>query len=302
MRAPVPPPLAWYREFAPCSALRPHLYALFSFVPGSIRAPAGRQLLREIAFYDTSVCSPQIADGHVSLVFELGRTCDRGWREDPGGLCGRVVGPMSGVGRTSGCDFPEMIGAFFGPARVSPFLHVLMSSLVDKVVSIDDVWGASGGRLAGELRELDETARLDRLESVLLAQLAFGRSRSRSVDVEGLAATVLRRKGRVKVEALTRAAGVSRQHLAREFRNRIGIAPKLYCRLARFQSGLKYAGSRANVDWAQAAVDMGYADQSHLIAECRQFSGLTPQELANRDWFHPFIERARSLWKPLSGL
>ena len=39
---------------------------------------------------------------------------------------------------------------------------------------------------------------------------------------------------------------------------------------------------------------MGYADQSHMIAEFRQFSSLTPQELANRDWFHPFIERAKS--------
>ncbi len=38
---------------------------------------------------------------------------------------------------------------------------------------------------------------------------------------------------------------------------------------------------------------MGYADQSHMIAELRQFSGLTPQALANRDWFHPCIERAR---------
>lgn len=173
-----------------------------------------------------------------------------------------------------------------------------MSGLVDKAVSIDDVWGASGGRLAGELRELDEAGRLDRLESVLLARRAFGVTQSRSVDVRGLAANVLKQKGRVTVEALARAAGVSRQHLAREFRNRIGIAPKLYCRVARFQSGLRYAGCRATVDWAQAALDMGYADQSHLIAEFRQFSGLTPQELASRDWFHPFIERARSVRKP----
>jgi hypothetical protein len=39
---------------------------------------------------------------------------------------------------------------------------------------------------------------------------------------------------------------------------------------------------------------MGYADQSHMIAEFRQFSGLTPQTLASRQWFHPFIERAKS--------
>jgi AraC-like DNA-binding protein len=39
---------------------------------------------------------------------------------------------------------------------------------------------------------------------------------------------------------------------------------------------------------------MGFADQSHMIAECRRFSGLTPRSIADRDWFHPFIERAKS--------
>jgi AraC-like DNA-binding protein len=62
--------------------------------------------------------------------------------------------------------------------------------------------------------------------------------------------------------------------------------------LARFQSSLIYAG-RAGVDWAQAASALGYADQSHMIAEYRRFSGLTPQALTARVWFHPFIWRAR---------
>jgi AraC-like DNA-binding protein len=45
---------------------------------------------------------------------------------------------------------------------------------------------------------------------------------------------------------------------------------------------------------AHAAIEMGYADQSHMIAEFREFTGLTPQMLASRNWFHPFIERAKS--------
>jgi hypothetical protein len=35
-----------------------------------------------------------------------------------------------------------------------------------------------------------------------------------------------------------------------------------------------------------------------MIAECRRFSGLTPQSLADRDWFHPFIERAKARSRP----
>jgi hypothetical protein len=47
------------------------------------------------------------------------------------------------------------------------------------------------------------------------------------------------------------------------------------------------------VNWAQTAIELGYADQSHMIAEFKEFSSLTPPRLASGSWFHPFIERAR---------
>jgi transcriptional regulator GlxA family with amidase domain len=92
---------------------------------------------------------------------------------------------------------------------------------------------------------------------------------------------------------LADSAGVSRQHLARVFRERIGVTPKAFCQLARFQSGLVYAGCN-DVEWADAALAMGYADQSHMINEFRRFSSLTPERLASGTWFHPFIERAKT--------
>jgi AraC-like DNA-binding protein len=138
-----------------------------------------------------------------------------------------------------------------------------------------------------------EAARIDRVEFILLAGRRHERQRAALFDIDSMAASVLRKSGRVTVESLARASGVSRQHLARVFRERIGVGPKLYSRLARFQSVLSYSGVRASIDWALAALDMGFADQSHMIAECRRFSGLTPQSIADRDWFHPFIERAK---------
>ena len=292
----MPYPIAWYREFVPCEALQADVYAFFSFVPGPILGRPHRPLLREIAFGEAPLCAPQFADGHVSLTFELGQSCDGNgrWYVDSRALRGTVIGPMSAVGRTERGDLPATVGAFFRPARVAPFLRVPISDLTDRAVATDDVWGTAGSRLPSELGELDEAARIDRLESVLLTHLARNRQPARRLDVDRLAASVIRRQGRVTVDAMARAAGVSRQHLSREFRERIGVPPKLYTRLLRFQSALVYAGARERVDWARAAIDIGYADQSHMIAECRQFAGLTPRTLASREWFHPFIERARS--------
>lgn len=81
--------------------------------------------------------------------------------------------------------------------------------------------------------------------------------------------------------------------MTRVFHERVGLSPKRYCRIARFQSALRFAGTGPAVDWARVAVEAGYADQSHLIAEFREFSGLTPHRIAGERRFHPFIERAR---------
>ena len=74
----------------------------------------------------------------------------------------------------------------------------------------------------------------------------------------------------------------------------IGVSQKHYCRLARFHAGLVHAGSGSGVSWARAAAALGYADQSHMIAEFRELSSLTPQPLAAQRWFYPFILEARS--------
>ena len=287
--------MAWYREFVPCQALHAEVYAIFSFVPGSMSPPPDRSMRCEIPFRDPTFCSPQFADGHVSMLFELGHTCgiDGRWRRDAVPPRGSVTGPMSEVGRTRGSDRPDMIGVYFRPGRAAAFLGAATSDLTDRTVGIDDVWGSNGVRFAADLADLDEAGRINRLESSLLAALSDAPPPTGTIDMTAVTAHILRRRGRVTIEAMADAAGVSRQHFSRQFRERLGIAPKLYCRLARFHSGLAHAHGQAKIDWAQTAFDLGYADQSHMIAEFRQFSALTPQALVSGHWFHPFIERAR---------
>ena len=287
--------IAWYREFAPCEALGPHVRALFSFGPDRVNAPPQRRLLREDGFSDLTSCSPQFADGHASMLFEFGRVCtlDGHWQSGVSACRGTVTGPKTVVGRIAAGEFPQMLGILFRPsASAASLLGVPLPALTDRTIGIDDAWGGEGNGLAAELADLDEPDRIGRIEALLLNRLATRTARTSTVNLEGLAAWVLEHRGRTTVEAMASAGGVSRQHLTREFHDRLGITPKLYCRLARFQSGLAYAGCR-RVGWAQAAAGMGYADQSHMIAEFRRFGGLTPHELASQDWFHPFIPRRR---------
>jgi AraC-like DNA-binding protein len=285
-----------YRELAPARELRGHVRAYFSFTPGAAAWRGRRAVMREALFTrEDSFCAPVFADGHTSLVVDLGATCrvGEGWTfGTPVGA--HAMGALRTVRGAPDSARSEMLGVFFEPASTWALLQVPAIELTDHVVRLEDLWGSPNARFAEDLAELDEVARVDQFEATLLERLRRAPAPRSSIDVAGLARWVRAEPTSMSVRRLADAAGVSRQHLTRVFRQVVGVSPKRYCRLARFQAGLAYAGAGAGVKWARVAAELGYADQSHMIAEYRELSSLTPEALATERWFHPFILEARS--------
>lgn len=277
-----------YREFAPHPALREYVRALFAFGPAP--APAGRRVTFEVLL-DGAERSPTFAHGSASIVIELTSMCDAHgrWRRGTGGAHGLLIGPMSRAAVEPVRDLPAMIGAYLHPAETWRFTRLPADELTDRVVPLGELWGPIALELESQIGELEGSAAVDHLESALLRRANRQSDNAASMlNIVGLAAFVLERGGCVTVKDLALAGGVSRQHLGRVFRESVGVAPKLFCRLARFQAALAYA-KPASVSWARAAAALGYADQSHMIAEMKEFSGCTPERLAGGRVFHPFV-------------
>lgn len=80
----------------------------------------------------------------------------------------------------------------------------------------------------------------------------------------------------VKVEECARSVGVSERRLSEVFREHVGIAPKMWCRLRRFQAVVGALHRGTEMRWAELAVECGYYDQAHFVNDFRGFSGLDP--------------------------
>ena len=280
--------MASYREFVPCDALRPYVRSLFTFSLRQIPLRQRDRLTREVTFQSGEpFWSNLFADGHVSIVFSFGDGYGVSdlWE---GSTPGHVIGPMSGARRSStGNDLVQM-GAYFRAAHSSFFTGVSPREFQDKIVPLEDLWGSRGRSLEARLYEQsDELRRIELLESALLSCVASAPGRTDTIDIAGLAHWISMNGGRLPLSVLAGHAGVSRQYFARVFHDRVGLTPKLYSRLARFKAGLARI-SNGDINWAQTALDLGYSDQSHMIAEFREFSGRTPASLSRRPDFHPF--------------
>jgi AraC-like DNA-binding protein len=190
----------------------------------------------------------------------------------------------------------SQVGAYFRAAPERAFVPAAASGLTYRVVALQDLWGSAPAselevKLAPLTRDLE---RINCLEAMLAARIAAQPPAPprAALNLAGLASAVIAHRGNIIVESLANAAGVPRQHLARQFGEAIGVGPKLYCRLVRFRSALAQASRHRHLDWAQAALALGYTDQSHLIREFREFSGTTPTQFAPPRTFHPFAESA----------
>jgi AraC-like DNA-binding protein len=85
--------------------------------------------------------------------------------------------------------------------------------------------------------------------------------------------------GAVRVEQLARETGWSRRHLGERFRREVGLTPKAFARLARFERAVGLL--RGGMPLADAAYACGYADQPHMNRDFRAFLGAPPGVLPN---------------------
>jgi AraC-like DNA-binding protein len=70
--------------------------------------------------------------------------------------------------------------------------------------------------------------------------------------------------------------GVSHKHFIEQFRREVGLTPKLFCRIRRFQQVLSRVQTRQAVAWVDVACSCGYFDQAHFVNDFVAFSGVNP--------------------------
>jgi AraC-like DNA-binding protein len=156
-------------------------------------------------------------------------------------------------------------------------LGVPASAIAGRIVRLEDLWGDAAtrrlcDRLAGARDAADAAAILEGAITARLASADDRRGRE-------LALGAADRLTRANVHAVAADLGVSERHLRRVFREAVGVSPKAFAKLTRFQRALRAAREGGHASWASIAVAAGYYDQAHLIAEFRAIAGVTPRAL-----------------------
>jgi AraC-like DNA-binding protein len=175
----------------------------------------------------------------------------------------------------------HVMGVHFKPGGAFRFLGVPAGELADTHVDLEVLWGRPAQVLREQLCAAANPARRFRvLERALVARLEKTLEEHRAVraalDIFGSRHCGT---GEARTRDLAAHLGLSQRHFIKVFSDQVGVTPKLFGRVQRFQRALDLMRRSSTPDWADVAVACGYFDQSHLIHDFRTFSGLTPAEL-----------------------
>ena len=186
----------------------------------------------------------------------------------------QIVGTMTRVQRFTIAAGQLQIGVRFRPGTALGFVRVPGCQTTDRLLPLDDAWGAEGRQLSARIGEAKTAGQCIAL---LEAELV---STSESDVVRKMSAYIVQRGGQVRVDDLAFDAAMSARQLRRVFLEQMGLTPKHFCRVIRFRHSLPRLRGTPRGDWTQVALDCGYYDQAHFINEFREFSGYTPGEFA----------------------
>lgn len=261
------------------------------------RAPSGPLAEHVELLWLTCACNAPSRELLIpSVSFEIVLTL----REGPVKLCG-VDGEtaaatdgavVSGLRQRATVVRPDpaqcTMGVRFRPGGAHAVLRIDASEFADQHVPLRELWGPEVQSLRDRLFcAASDAQRFAILESYLTRRLLKG-----GPDCEpgvGFALCAFDTPaGRHRVVTIADEIGWSARQFSNRFARRVGLTPKRYCRLRRFQHAIDLRAT-APSGWADIAQSAGYSDQAHLCHEFRRFAGLTPGDYAKRVGKHPHL-------------
>ena len=221
-----------------------------------------------------------LPDGNVQVIFELTeqpkyiydndsldeiQSCRRVWFS---GFRTKPITIPSGLGS-------EMLIISFKKGRAFPFISVPMHALKNTVVDGELVLNNDILNLRDHLQEAQNPEEMfGIIERNLIRH--YARALEENPFIDYAVKTLSSSPHGACLRELSRQVGYSQKHLIKLFKDHIGVTPKEFVKVSRFQQAVQMIQDSDHVSWTDVAYSTGYYDQSHFIADFKKLSGFTP--------------------------
>jgi len=161
------------------------------------------------------------------------------------------------------------------------FIDIPLIALKNTNLDVVEIWGKEASHLKKQINDnQDVIESIKHIDIFLVKQLA--RKNNSSKRFGYLFEYCIRKEGNLTVEDLARETNISYRTIHRIFTEKLGICPKEYLRIVRFNKVCSLLKKYPFINWTELALSCGYYDQSHFIHEFKNFMKVCPEEFITR--------------------
>ena len=183
------------------------------------------------------------------------------------------VRELRGSGRVLGIKFRA--GCFY------PFWQKDVALLTGRTVPATELFGAAAGRWVHEVLDAGEDEAMAQQADAALATCLPERD-DRAELAARIVDAAMNDRSFIRVEQLSRWAGLSVRQLQRLFHRYVGVTPKWVIKRFRLQEAAERIEADPSTPWPDLAAQLGYFDQAHFIKDFKSVLGQTPAEYSRQ--------------------
>ena len=244
----------YFRKYHPCVNLQSYISCYWT-------------MISEVKL-DKPILHRVIPDGCIDIIINLS--------ENSYAKTSSIVGTMTKPIFAELKNCVNFIAVRFKPGGYLHFFNIPAHELTDKIVPFEMLSTKNSYSLIERVVLEKHIGRKLELFQNYLENLLIINDKNDSTIKHALY-NILEKKGNISISELSKNVNISQRQLCRKFENWIGINPKCFCRIIRFQT-IIHLLKNSKFDLLSTALDGGYYDQSHFIHEFSSLYGLTPSE------------------------
>ncbi len=167
-----------------------------------------------------------------------------------------------------------MVYVGFKPGGLYRLLGIPMNKLINEPTDGKDLYGNEISLILEQLNEATSwTGIIKVVEEFLLSKLKGLRPME---PFDQAIEQLVREHGNMSMDYIAGLSCLSFRQFERKCKDKIGVPPKLYARIARFSKAYRMKEINSSLSWTNLAHSSGYFDQMHLIRDFKEFTGVTP--------------------------
>lgn len=194
----------------------------------------------------------------------------------------KIVGVMRGKFSRLLENKGMALGIKFKPGAFYPFVKVPVSTLTDRLINPEEVFGNQSKLLEEEIfSSPNKEAIIEQTEQFMKRHLP--EKDNNIITINNIVERVISDREIIKVEDIVGRFNINKRTLQRLFNQYVGVSPKWVIKRYRLHEAAERLANSVDIDLSKLAIELGYYDQAHFIKDFKSIVGKSPERYLQSD-------------------